>query len=184
MRVDVSLVIALIAAATSIVSAVIAARSSSGLRMREEQFTRHIESLQFLRDKLTKLYIPMTMYLRITRSLYDRYTEASTTHEERAAIEETARQYNAMMRQLLIDGAIYLEPDAPTEVTNDLLEHLLQIETVYRLKYEFQVYSGPVFAGIKRFGFRRFPKGVDDYFSAKTDELRQRLHRANQTTFS
>jgi len=79
------------------------------------------------------------------------------------------------IRTLIVDGALYLEEDAPETVTSELLTHLIQWDTVYKLKYEYKTWKGPVFAGIQEFGFRGFPDGVDDYFSTTTRRLRRGL---------
>jgi hypothetical protein len=88
---------------------------------------------------------------------------------------------------------MYLEPDTPEAVTTELLEHIVQWETVYNLKYVRKTYKGPVFAGIKRFGYSGFPRGqkiyykeatgaegLDGYFSDKTKELTEKLRKKIQ----
>lgn len=82
-----------------------------------------------------------------------------------------------------MNASIYIEPDAPEARIEQLLEHLVQWEIVYKLKYEYKVYEGPVFAGIDKFGFRGFPKkketdneGIDEYFRRKVKELKTRHH--------
>jgi hypothetical protein len=82
-----------------------------------------------------------------------------------------------------MSASMYLEPDAPEANLKALLEHLTQWDIVYKLKYEYKVYEGPVFTGIKKFGFRGFPRkknkedeGIDQYFDRKVKELRSKHH--------
>lgn len=113
------------------------------------------------------------MHLATTKKLFDRYFKAGK--DEKTAIEHELRLHNATVRDCLMASSIYLEADAPKEMINELLEHLIQWEIVYKLKYEYKVYDGPVFAGIKEFGFCGFPDmDVDGYFKGKVDELKER----------
>lgn len=39
------------------------------------------------------------------------------------------------------------------------------------LRNELKTYHGPVFAGIKKFGYRSFPKGKGVYFNSETSSV-------------
>ena len=102
------------------------------------------------------------------------------------AIEKELKIYNSENRRIIMNHSIYLEPDpetpgAPNERAIQLLEHLIQWETVFDLKYEHKVYDGPVYAGIDLFGANEFPQGVDKYFTDKMRDLRQELHDRRRT---
>ena len=82
--------------------------------------------------------------------------------------------------------SMFLEPDPETpggtnELAIQLLEHLIQWETVFDLKYEHEVYDGPVYAGIDLFGANEFPQGANKYFIDKMRHLRQELHNRRRT---
>lgn len=149
----------------------------------EAETARARASAEFVADQLTELYVPVRMHLSVTRKLFDRYFEPTTSDEEKAAIKHEWRVHNTAVREALMSSALYLEPAPEGGVDADslvhaLLEHLTQWETVYKLKYDYGVHAGPVFAGISEFGFRRFPDGVDAYFEAAEAKLRARLHAA------
>ena len=180
-------VLALVIAPLGVISAAVIARSSGrDLRRRQELFTRQQESVQFLSEKLDKLYLPLAMRLTVTQGLFDRYFESSTSAEEKTAIEHEWREPNNAILNLLMNSSKYLEPDAPKEITVQLLQHLVQWETVYKLKYLYKVYDGPVFAGIGAFGVRKFPelpdgRKLDDYFLERVEALREQLHQQLQS---
>lgn len=177
-----AVIAAIIAALASIGSVFFTARGQRELKRRDEAFKRSLERHQFVAEKLEKLYLPVSMHLRSTKALYDRYFEASTSAEEKEAIEHELKAHNRAIRECLMDRSAFLEPDAPEAFTTGLLEHILQWEIVYALKYEHKAYSGPVFAGISDFGYREFPKeeingqGIDEYYSGAVKQLRGRLH--------
>jgi len=173
---------AIIAAAAAVSATVVTAVANRSLRRLRERFTRHQESVQFLQDKISRLYVPMAIHLRITKQLFLRYTAGVTTEHEKTLIEHALREFNGTVRETLVAGFHYLEPDAPREATTDLLEHLIQWENVYKLKYESKTYDGAVFAGIAPFGYRGFPQGADQYFVERAEELRELLHA--RTTLS
>ena len=173
---SVTLWAAIIAAVAAVSSTVVSAMTSRSIRRREELFAMRQESGEFLREKISKLYMPVAMRIRVTGQLFDRFFASTTTSEEKTAIEHAMREYNKAIQETLMAEFAYLEPDAPKEATTDLMQHLIQWENVYRLKYEYGVYDGPVFAGIKRFGYQSFPPGADEYFIRRTEELRDLLH--------
>ncbi len=176
-EVTVTLWAAIVAAVSAIFSAVLSALERRTLHRLQERFAERQESTQFLRDKISKLYMPVSMHLRVTKQLFDRFFEKTTTPDEKTAIEHAWHEHNQAIRQALMAGFAYLEPDAPAAATTELLEHLIQWDTVYRLKYQYEAYEGPVFAGIRQFGFRSFPQGADAYFVRRTEELRSLLHQ-------
>lgn len=184
---------AAIAALAAIASAVVSTMGARDIRRMEATQALEREGAAFLSERLTKLYIPVTMHLAATKVLINRYFEPSTTAQEKVAIEREMRLHNKEIRERLMQWSAYIEsrPNqckssiTPDDLMRQLLEHLIQWETVYRLKYEYKVYKGPVFAGIQEFGFRGFPKGVDEYFQCTERVLRDQMHarskRAIQT---
>jgi hypothetical protein len=169
-----SLIVALFAAIFSFVS-------QKKLKLIEAESRQQAESAEFLAAKLDKFYLPVSMHLSTTQKLFARFSDADQA--EKMAIEEELRAHNTKVRELLMGASMYLEPDAPEATLKALLEHLIQWDIVYKLKYEYKVYDGPVFAGIKKFGFRGFPRkerdedeGIDQYFDRKVRELRSKHH--------
>lgn len=175
----ITIVTAIIAATATIIAAALSVIARRSIRRLEERFEREQESARFLSEQLTKLYLPVSMHLRATRALADiHYAAGEPTKGE---IEHALQQHNSAILKVLMNWSMYLDSDAPDTVTSDLLEHLLQWESVYKLKYEYKVYDGPVWEGIRRYGYRKFPDGVDVYFHEKTEELRRALHDRLQT---
>ena len=172
MSIDVEIVVAIVALTASIFAAVITVSGEKRLRLLEEQLKQQERISEFEEEKLTQLYLPITMHLMATGSLFKRYFKAG--EDEKIAIEHEMRIHNTAIRELLINAALYLDDDSPDEMVDKLLEHLIQWEIVYKLKYEYKVYAGPVFAGIDQFGFRGFPKELnpDRYFGDKVKQLK------------
>ena len=169
------LVAAVIAAFAAVVAAIVAVAGQRSAHRLETAFRERQESGAFLEQKLARFYAPMATHLAVTQKLFHRFGEADTA--ERTAIEHELRNHNRQIVKTLVDAGMYLEPDAPEGLADQLLEHLMQWEIVYKLKYEHQVYQGPVFAGIAQFGFRAHPGAVaDEYFSRSVKELRRRHH--------
>lgn len=170
-----------LAAGASIVAAYISYRGAKDTRKLEAKLRESREATEFIGEKLRNLYVPVTMHLTVTKALFERYREDPSDQEKRA-IEHEQQRHNAEVRDRLLEYSDYLEPASRDdsvnidELTTELLEHLIQWETVYKLKYEYEVYDGPVFAGIGRFGVRGFPQGVDEYFTETTQQLRRELH--------
>ncbi len=161
----------------SLIAAYLAVVGQKRLKLLEAEYERKAELAEFLAAKLDRLYIPVSMNLAATQKLFKRFKEAD--EDERTAIEHELRAHNARIRECLMNATIYIESDAPEGMIERLLEHLLQWDIVYRLKYEYKVYDGPVFAGIEKFGFRGFPRDedVDGYFKRKMKELKERHHQ-------
>lgn len=172
---------AIITSAMSLIAATFAALLAiSGqrkLKLLEAESKHREDSAEFLASKLDRLYLPVSMNLSATVKLFARFKNTEDENEK-TAIEHELRNHNAKIRECLLNSSIYLEPDAPDGMIEKLLEHLLQWDIVYRLKYEYKVYDGPVFAGIERFGFRGFPRDqdVDGYFSRTMRELKNKHH--------
>jgi hypothetical protein len=185
------MVTASIAAVAAISSAVISYIGARDVQAYEARQALERDSAEFIAERLTKLYVPVTMHLAATGILFKRYFEASTTAQEKVAIEHELRVHNTAIRDRLMQWSVYIasrpkecgaEP-APDDLVRQLLEHLIQWETVYRLKYEYKVYKGPVFAGVEEFGSRGFPQGVDEYFRCTERALREQMHsRSNGVT--
>ena len=89
--------------------------------------------------------------------------------EEKIIIEHTWKHHNEKILFLITENSIYLDIDAPKEVTQELLEHIIQWNAVYQMKYVDKTYNGPVFSGIAKYGYRGFPKGKDVYYNSETD---------------
>ena len=166
-------VVALVASISAAVISIWGKRSYTRL---EQKIARERESAEFIAEKLTKFYLPMLMHLASTKKLFDRFLKAES--DERSAIEHELRGHNGTIRETLMKSSIHLEKDAPEDMVERLLEHLIQWEIVYKLKYIYKVYDGPVFAGIEKFGFCDFPTDLrlDQYFKRKVEELRGRYH--------
>lgn len=180
----VAVVTAVIAALAALGSAMVSVNGAREIRELEERQAERLEAAEFIGERLTKLYVPVTMHFAATKALFDRFFESTTSAEEKVAIEHELRRHNREVRERLMQWSVFVEPGStecgqgadPDDLVRDLLEHLVQWETVYRLKYEYKVYKGPVFAGISEFGFRGFPQGVDDYFRCTERALRRQMH--------
>lgn len=72
---------------------------------------------------------------------------------------------------------MYLEPDAPDAASIELLEHLLQWETLYKLKYQSRPpFAGPIWAEIRRLGYTEFPEDAAEHFHITASRIRTELH--------
>jgi hypothetical protein len=91
-------------------------------------------------------------------------------------IEHALREHNKVIVESLLTFSMYLDPSATENVKIALLEHLLQWESVYKLKYEYGHYTGPVWDGIRHFGYRRFPEEAADHFHKRAIEIREELY--------
>ena len=100
----------------------------------------------------------MHVHLTVTHVLFERFFEKTTSESEKTNIEHTWKHHNNKMFNILTENSIYLDIDAPKEITNELLEHILQWNTVYKMKYVDKVHNGPVFSGVSQFGFRASQK--------------------------
>jgi hypothetical protein len=176
-----SLTAAVVAAISAVLAAGIAAYSAYSVGAAQERFAERQAGADFLAERLTKLYVPVSMHLVATKALFDRFVEPNVSAAEKTALEHELRFHNNEIRRILLESSVYAVPanggsPGADQLLSDLLEHLVQWETVYKLKYEYGVYEGPVFAGIADFGFRGFPPEADTYFHTTEMELRRRLH--------
>ena len=181
MDIDSKVIAAFIAAAAALFAAYITWRANKSIKLLEQKIKRQEESASHIELQLNRLYLPVSMNLASTEKLFHRYPNASD--EEKVAIEHEFKKHNTIVKDCLMNSSIYLFSDAPFQQIDDLLEHLHQWEIVYKLKYEYKVYKGPVFAGIKEFGFAGFPKdknkpSIDKYFMQAVRQLRS-LHHDN-----
>ena len=184
-----ALIAAIIAAVSGLASSYIATKSSRSLKILEEKFHKEKETNSFREKQLSCLYFPMHVHLTLTQAMFKRFFEKGTSELEKENIEHTWKHYNDKMFSILVESSTYLDLDSPKEVTEELMEHILQWNIVYKMKYVDKIHKGPVFSGTSQFGFRGFPKGkkvysnektgnegVDGYFKDKTNSLRKTLH--------
>ena len=178
-------VAAFVAAISALADAGTAAFTSIYLRRRDQESGREERTTEFLQAQLDNLYMPVATGLSITRQLFDRFFASTTSESEKEVIEHAWRFHNSRMLEQLTKYQVYLDPTAPKDDIDDLIEHLVQWDSVYRLKYEVKAYTGPVFAGIGQFGFKSFPQpdradppreALNRYFKRRSEELRQDIH--------
>lgn len=179
---DTSVLIAVIAAASAISAALIAAVMQRNVRRLEEQFEERKQVNAFLGDQLTRLYLPVSMRLRATRALANTHYQADAA--TRREIEHALREHNKAITTCLLESAMYLDPDAPDEVTVALLQHLLQWENVYILKYQYKVVDAPIWDEIRRLGYSRFPDEAAEHFHETSSRIRKELHARLQAGVS
>lgn len=171
---EIPIIVAVLGAASAVVAAVVSARAQHNVRQLGERFEQHRQVTAFLTEQLSKLYLPVSMHLRATRALASTHYEADEATKE--DIEHALRHHNNAIVECLMTWSMYLDPNAAEEVAIGLLEHLLQWESVYNLKYKYGELSGPVWDGIRHFGYRRFPDEAADHFHEKAAEIREELH--------
>jgi hypothetical protein len=166
----------------SVIVALLTVEGSLILHRVQEGARREVTSAEFVCQKYVRFFLPMASNLIVTRSLFQRLGALSPSDPEWVAIEHLMSKHNAEIRRLLLAESSYLDPDAPEAVFSELLEHLVQWQIVYQLKYEYKAWNGPVFAGIKKFGWKGFPRtvekfgSVDDFYLTRTRELRREVH--------
>lgn len=179
-------VVAGVAAVAAVVAAGIATITSLYVRRRDQQFLKLKQSTEFLQAQLDNLYMPVAVGLSNTNRLFARYFQDDTTDSEKEIIEHAWELFNSEIFECLTRSWVYLDPDGPSGDIDDLIEHLQQWKSVYRLKYDKGTYSGPVFAGIQQFGFKGFPRpdyespprqALDVYFKQRAEALRDEIHR-------
>jgi hypothetical protein len=172
---DVPIVIAIIGAVSALIAALVSAAAQRSVRRLEQRFAGNARTIAFRTDQLTKLYLPVSMHLRATRALATTHYEADdSTNQE---VEHALHEHNKAIVESLLSVSMYVEPDAPEAATIGLLEHLLQWETIYKLKYqEKRSYKHPIWKEIRRLGYSRFPDGAAEHFHSTATELRAELH--------
>lgn len=186
-QMDIATIVAAgVAAFAALVAAGIAAVTALYVRRRDRQLLKAQQSTDFLQAQLDNIYLPVAISLSITNQLFDRYFQSTTTDSEKEVIEHAWKLHNSEAFERLTRYQVYMDPGGPTKDVDDLIEHLQQWDSVYRLKYTEGTYSGPVFAGIRQFGFKGFPRpdretpprqALDVYFKQKAELLRNEIHR-------
>lgn len=185
----VTMLSAIIAAVAAIFASVLSYLSNSKVVMLSNKYLKEREVAQYREKQISKLYFPMHVNLTASNALFKRYFEKSTLDEEKTIIEHSWKRHNDNIFKLLMENSVYLDLDAPAEIMEALPEHIIQWNSVYEMKYTDKTYDGPVFAGIKKFGYRKFPKGrkvyfnqvtsskgIDGYFHDKIKELRKNVY--------
>jgi len=173
--VDIPVLIAVISAAAAITAAVVSAVAQRGVKRIEQRFEGAKRSLAFRSDQLKKLYLPVSMHLRATRALATTHYDAD--EDTRREIEHALHEHNKVIVDCLLSSSMYLEPDAPDEASSDLLEHLVQWETLYKLKYQPKpAFAQPIWAEIRRLGYSKFPDGAAEHFHGTASMIRSVLH--------
>jgi hypothetical protein len=171
---EIPIIVAIVGAISAVVAAIVSAMAQRNVRQLQERFEKHRQVTTFLSDQLSKLYLPVSMHLRATRALSNTHYEADDATKKE--IEHALREHNKVIVERLLTCSMYLDPGAAEDVTVALLEHLLQWESVYKLKYDYGRYTRPVWDGIRHFGYRRFPDEAADYFHKRAIEIREDLH--------
>jgi len=179
--VEVPIIVAIISAATAIAAAFLSAAAQRSVKRIEQRFEGAKRSLAFRSDQLAKLYLPVSMHLRATRALATTHYEADEA--TKTEIEHALHEHNKVIVECLLGSSMYLEPDAPESASIELLEHLLQWETLYKLKYQSKpAFSHPIWAEIRRLGYTKFPEGVAEHFHNAASSIRTELHSELRVT--
>ena len=172
---QIPIVVAIISAATAIIAAIVSAAAQRGVKRIEQRFEGAKRSFTFRSDQLAKLYLPVSMHLRATRALATTHYEADTV--TRKEIEHALHEHNKVIVECLLASSMYLEPDAPGSASIDLLQHLLQWETLYKLKYRSKpAFSHPIWEEIRRLGYTKFPDEAAEHFHITASRIRTELH--------
>src|SRR5262245_16658805 len=115
------------------------------------------------------------MHLRATRALATTHYDAD--ERTRTEIEHALHEHNKSIVECLLSSSMYLEPDAPDAASVELLEHLLQWETLYKLKYQSKrAFSYPIWEEIRRLGYSKFPEDAAEHFHMTASRIRTELH--------
>jgi hypothetical protein len=142
----VTLLSSIVAALAAIISSFLAFRSNRNVAILNNRFSKEREANQFVEKQLSNLYFPMHINLMASNTLFKRYFENSTSDEEKSIIEHAWKKHNETIYKILTENSVYLDVDAPKEVTGELLEHIIQWNSVYEMKYVDKIYDGPVFS--------------------------------------
>ena len=176
---EIPIVVAILGVIGVLASATMSAVTQRNVKQLEERFKKHQQVTTFLNDQLSKLYLPVSMHLRATRALANTHYEADNA--TKTEIEHALWGHNKVILEHLLTNLMYLDPGAPEVVTTELLEHLLQWENVYKLKYEHKRHTGPIWDGIRDLGYRQFPDEAADHFHKRAKEIRVELHARLQS---
>ena len=153
---EIPIIVAIVSATAAISAAILSAAAQRGVKRLEQSFEGTRRSIAFRSDQLAKLYLPVSMHLRATRVLAT--THYNADERTRKEIEHALHEHNKVIVESLLNSSMYLEPDAPDGVSVGLLEHLLQWETLYKLKYQSKpAFSDPIWAEIRRLGIHQVP---------------------------
>jgi len=96
----------------------------------------------------------------------------------RQQIEHALHEHNRAVVDCLLASSMYLEPDAPEAATIELLEHLLQWENLYKLKYQGNpTFDVSIWDEIRRLGYTQFPDGAAEHFHDTARNIRMNLHK-------
>ena len=172
---DIPILVAIISAMAAITAAVVSAAAQRGVKRIEQRFEGAKRSLAFRTEQLSKLYLPVSMHLRATRALATAHYDAD--EGTRREIEHALHEHNKAIVECLLNASMYLEPDAPDPASTELLDHLLQWETLYKLKYQAKpAFSDPIWSEIRRLGYSEFPDGADEYYHVTASTIRAHLH--------
>lgn len=171
---DASVAAAIVGASSAVVAALVSAAAQRNVRRLEERFEGSRQVTAFLGDQLSKLYLPVSMHLRATRALATTHYQADDATQRE--VEHALREHNKTIIACLLNSAMYLDSDAPEEVTVALLEHLLQWENVYMLKYQYKAFDAPIWDEIRRLGYSRFPDEAAEHFHVAASRIRKELH--------
>jgi hypothetical protein len=175
LTVEIPIVVAIISAATAVTAAIVSAGAQRAVKRIEQRFEGSKRSLAFRSDQMAKLYLPVSMHLRATRALATTHYNAGT--ETRQEIEHALHEHNRAIVECLINASMYLEPEAPDAASVELLEHLLQWETLYKLKYQSQpAFADPIWSEIRRLGYTKFPEDAAEHFHVTAARIRRELH--------
>ena len=172
---EIPIVVAIISAAAAVTAAIVSAAAQRAVKRIEARFEGTKRSLAFRSDQLAKLYLPVSMHLRATRALAT--THYNADEGTRQEIEHALHEHNKAIVECLLNASMYLEPDAPDAASIEVLEHLLQWETLYKLKYQAKpAFADSIWAEIRRLGYTKFPEDAAEHFHVTASRIRKGLH--------
>ena len=176
-----TMIVAMVAAFAAITSSFIAMRSEKSLKILENKFKRETESNTFREKQLSELYFPMNIHLKVTKAIINNYfrTDQKT---KRKNLAHFWRYHNNKMFDIIIKNSVYLDVDAPKEITDELLTYLLYWDVYYtNINKENENY-GAFFIEVpypnsKSIYFNKKTNsiGIEGYFKDKTESLRKQL---------
>jgi hypothetical protein len=173
---EVPIVAAIISAAAAVIAVVVSALAQRSAKRVERQLEGAKRSLAFRTDQLAKLYLPVSMHLRATRALATTHYQADDATQQE--VEHALHEHNKAIIDCLLNSSMYLEPDVPHSASIELLEHLLQWETLYKLKYQEEpAFTHPIWDEIRRLGYTKFPESAAEHFHTTATRIRSDLHR-------
>ena len=178
---EIPILAAVIGAAAALTAALISAAVQRSVKRIEQRFQGTSRSLAFQTEQLSKLYLPVSMHLRATRALAT--THYGADEATRREIEHALHEHNRAIVECLLNVSMYLEPSAPVAASTDLLVHLLQWETLYKLKYQDKpAFLHPIWEEIRRMGYSKCPEGAAEHFHETASRIRADLHAQLKTS--